>query len=713
MTGHQNNPKGTVSGVEALMNSEMNFHSLFSAMTEGVAIHQMIYDNEGNAVDYIIRDVNASFEKNLGIPVDKAKGVHASILYGVTPPPYIEIYEHVLKTKEPYFFTTYFQPLDRYFEISVFIPKEGWFATVFLDVTGSRRVVEELRSTGNKYRRLYESMMDGFSLTDMEGRIKEFNSCFCEMLGYSESELLQLTFMDITPETWHEYEKRIIHNQVIPNGYSNVYEKEYRKKDGTVFPIEIRVSLIRDDKGNPESMWAVIRDITDRKNAEHEFEQLIDRLNLATRSAKMGVWEWDLKTNRPIWDDKMLELFGFERDEFNRSYNAWEKAVHPDDLSRMKEEIQKALTGKKEYDNDYRINLKDGSIRHIKAFAQVVRDSAGTPLRFTGVNYDITEQKKTQESLVTSEIFNRGLVESAPVGILFLDRTGMMTYENPAMQQMMGAPHDKESLITGKYFQDLAPIKDVLTEQEINRILHGDRINAKEIHYKSIYGKEVDLEIYTAPMLGAIGKMYGITLMAVDITKPVAAGKELRQSEQKYRNLYESMRDGFTLLDLNKRVIECNSFFLTLTGYTSEDIRKMPSIRSIIPEKFYSKVDDIINKQVMVNGYSEVFEIEYRRKDNTIFPVELRLFLHKNQDGTNAGMWGIVRDITDRKKMENELKELNTILEQRVEQKTKELQERVKELERFYKATIDREIRMKEMRTRIEELEMELEKLNK
>jgi len=106
-----------------------------------------------------------------------------------------------------------------------------------------------------------------------------------------------------------------------------------------------------------------------------------------------------------------------------------------------------------------------------------------------------------------------------------------------------------------------------------------------------------------------------------------------------------------------------------------------------------------------MQGFSDVFEIEYRRKDQSIFPVEVRLFLFKNPQGKDEGMWAIVRDITERKKMEEELKTMNAFLEQKVEQKTKELQERVKELERFYKATIDRELRMKEMRTRIEELE--------
>jgi PAS domain S-box-containing protein len=230
-------------------------------------------------------------------------------------------------------------------------------------------------------------------------------------------------------------------------------------------------------------------------------------------------------------------------------------------------------------------------------------------------------------------------------------------------------------------------------------------MNAKEIHYSSIYGKELDLEIYSAPLLNKEGKIHGIILMAVDITKPVATIKELRESEQKYRRLYESIRDGFVLLDMKKRILECNSFFLTMTGHSHADIDKMESIRSIVPEKWYGKVDDILKSQIMVRGFSDVFEIEYRRKDQSIFPVEVRLFLFKNPQGKDEGMWAIVRDITERKKMEEELKKMNAFLEQKVEQKTKELQERVKELERFYKATIDRELRMKEMRTRIEELE--------
>ena len=400
-----------ISSSENLPERELNFHSLFTAMTEGVAIHQMIYDASGKAVDYVIRDVNPSFEKNLGIPVDKAKGALATQLFGLNPPPYIDIYEHVVKTGEPYYFTSFFQPLKKHFEISVFMPREDWFATVFLDITGTRNAIEELRLTSTKYRRLYESMMNGFARTDMEGNIKEFNSYFREMLGYSESELQQMTYLDITPVQWHEYEKRIIRNQVIPNGYSEVYEKEYQKKDSSVFPVELRISLIRDETGKPEGMWASVRDITDRKVSEQELERMIDKFNLATRSGNMGVWEWLVNTDKLDWDDKMFELYEVDKNNFPGNLMAWESVLHPDDLERIREDVKLALSGEKEFDCEFRVIHPNGSIHYLKAYAQVVWDSGGNPLWMTGINFDITYRKKLDIELMGMNVILEEKVE--------------------------------------------------------------------------------------------------------------------------------------------------------------------------------------------------------------------------------------------------------------------------------------------------------------
>lgn len=124
------------------------------------------------------------------------------------------------------------------------------------------------RQSEKKYRKLHASMRDGFVYVHMDGRIVESNAQYRDMLGYTEEELARLTYTDITPAEWHSFEAQIVEEQILRLGYSEVYEKEYVRKNRQRFPVELRTFLIRDEQGNNEGMWAIVRDITDRKNAE-------------------------------------------------------------------------------------------------------------------------------------------------------------------------------------------------------------------------------------------------------------------------------------------------------------------------------------------------------------------------------------------------------------------------------------------------------------
>ncbi len=127
---------------------------------------------------------------------------------------------------------------------------------------------ETLRQSEAKYRQLYKSMMDAFAQVDMSGRIIDCNGVFLDMLGYTAEEMCHLTYVDVTPKRWHDLEARIIDQQVLSRGYSDIYRKEYWRKDGTVIAAELRTVLLKDDAGRPSGMWAIIRDITERKKTE-------------------------------------------------------------------------------------------------------------------------------------------------------------------------------------------------------------------------------------------------------------------------------------------------------------------------------------------------------------------------------------------------------------------------------------------------------------
>jgi PAS domain S-box-containing protein len=145
-----------------------------------------------------------------------------------------------------------------------------------------------LQESEQKYRSLHESMRDGFACVDMAGRIKESNESYRQMVGYSNEELLQLTYTDLTPERWHAFEEAILKDQVLLKGYSEVYDKEYHKKDGTVFPAEIRTFLIKDKNGENQGMWAIVRDITERKRAEEERTRMEAQLRQAQKMEALG-----------------------------------------------------------------------------------------------------------------------------------------------------------------------------------------------------------------------------------------------------------------------------------------------------------------------------------------------------------------------------------------------------------------------------------------
>jgi PAS domain S-box-containing protein len=157
-------------------------------------------------------------------------------------------------------------------------------ANLIWDIIIRKQTEESLKSTELKYCRLFESMTDAYVYVDMEGRIVESNASFQKMTGYNPEELSDLTYLQLTPEKWQKYEADITEQQVLVRGYSDVYQKGYRRKDGTIIDVELKTFLLKDEAGKPTGMWAIIRDITDRKLAEHELQQAKEASEAANRA---------------------------------------------------------------------------------------------------------------------------------------------------------------------------------------------------------------------------------------------------------------------------------------------------------------------------------------------------------------------------------------------------------------------------------------------
>jgi PAS domain S-box-containing protein len=151
-----------------------------------------------------------------------------------------------------------------------------------------KQIEEELLASERQYRTLYRSMMDAFVVVDLQGNIRECNDAYSGMLGYSSEELKRMSVQDFTPAHWLAYEQEHVNKQLMHGGCSSLYEKEYRRKDGVLFPVELRTFLLVDNNGAPEGLSAIVRDVSERKKAEEDRAKLQEQLHQARKMESVG-----------------------------------------------------------------------------------------------------------------------------------------------------------------------------------------------------------------------------------------------------------------------------------------------------------------------------------------------------------------------------------------------------------------------------------------
>jgi PAS domain S-box-containing protein len=257
------------------------------------------------------------------------------------------------------------------------------------DITERKELENSLQVSETRFRRLLDSIMDAFVVVDMNGSIKEFNHVYRDMLGYEQDELYSLTYKDITPEKWHKFEEEIVEKQVLPMGYSEIYQKEYRRKDGTIFPVELRTYLIKDEAGKPIGMWGIIHDITRRKRAEDELRESERRYRQLIEQAADGIFVVDPNGNYLLVNSTFYKMLRYTGDELLK-LNVLD--TYPDELRDVGQQRFDRVTSGENLRFERPMKRKDGTIFQVEISVSKLDDG-----RHQGIVRDITDRKKAED----------------------------------------------------------------------------------------------------------------------------------------------------------------------------------------------------------------------------------------------------------------------------------------------------------------------------
>ena len=283
---------------------------------------------------------------------------------------------------------------------------ERWFTmTVTPLSTGKRGVVishtniterKQAEQKAAQLAAIVQSSEDVIIGKNLDGIITSWNRGAEKIYGYTASEIIGKPISTLLPSGLEDEVLQIL-GKIESEEHIEHYETVRRRKDGRDIFMSLTISPIRNAEGRIVGASTIGRDITERKRAEETLRENKSRLDLAIRSANMGVWSWDIHENKRYFDHKVCYLLGIDQAKFTGTADDFFNVVHPDDREMLKSALTRTIEQDVPYETEYRAVWPDGSVHYIIARAKLFRDETGQPLRVNGLAWDITERKLAEE----------------------------------------------------------------------------------------------------------------------------------------------------------------------------------------------------------------------------------------------------------------------------------------------------------------------------
>ncbi len=517
---------------------------------------------------------------------------------------------------------------------------------------------DNLKETKDHSKDHYQSMVDGINLgvnlIDTDHTIVMVNAVQGRKFKKPIDEL-------IGKKCYREFEKR---DEVCPHcpgvrvlatGKPAEVEAEGVRDDGRRFDARIQAFPTVGQDGTVTGFIEIAEDITERKQMDKALRQSEEKYRTILDAIEDGYFEVDIRGNLTFFNDSLSKILGYSHDEMmgmnNRQYTDKENA------RKLYQAFNKVYeTGEPNKGFQYEIIRKDGTRRYVEVPASLIKNAEGHRIGFRGIMRDITERRKMDEALREREERYRTLVETMKVGLIERDKNYVYTYANEQFCDMLG--YSMEEIIGHSVF-------DFMDEE--NRKIIEDlpakrkRIGRDDFPYELTLtrkdGQKVHTIISSTPSFDSEVHYKSNFSVVTDITERKQMEEALRQSEEKYRTILDAIEDGYFEVDIRGNFTFFNDSLSKILGYSHDEMMGMNN-RQYTDKENAKKLYQAFNKVYETGEPDKEIQHEIIRKDGTRRYVEIPASLIKDAEGQRIGFRGIMRDITERKRVEEALQRL-------------------------------------------------------
>ncbi|MEM9152816.1 MAG: PAS domain S-box protein, partial [Cyanobacteria bacterium P01_F01_bin.3] len=497
-------------------------------------------------------------------------------------------------------------------------------------------------------------------------QLSRVNPYFCQMMGYTHAELVGMTVQEIThPDDIplsQEPSKRLSRGELS----SFTLEKRYRRKDGTDFWAETTVYLIRQQNGEALCEVAFIQDISEKKRLEFQRQQAVEALQLSEvranatfAQAVVGIAESNLIDGKIIRPNNCFcQMLGYTERELGALTVA--DITHPEDVSDSLNQAQRLFS--REIDSfiiEKRYIRKDKSYFWASTTVSLIQTSAEEVPRCLAVVQDISDRKAAEQKLLESQTFLQTVLDTFPLSVFWKDRDSRYIGVNQNFAQDAGFQNSED--IAGLTDSDMpwAESEGHLYQADDQAVMLSDspKIGILETQIQAD-GTQVWIETNKLPLHDLDGNVIGVMGTYQDISDRKQAEMALEKEALRRTAVFNASPDGIHVLDQAGNVLETNEGFAQMLGYSLDEVSRL-NVTDWDAQWSAEEIQDILQEifQNYTPGPQETFDTLHRRKDGSVFPVEVSAC--PMEWNGEFSIVCISRDISERKQAESELKRTN------------------------------------------------------